>query len=299
MEGFSFEWKIKREHEGILLRDFLLKEVNVSRRALTDLKFHGGKITVNGKEQTVRYMLKHHDILNIQFPTEERSEKLLIEKMPLDIVYEDEHLLVINKPAGVCTIPSREHPSQSIANGLLNYYEQQGIKSAVHVVTRLDRDTSGLLLVAKHRFCHHLFSLQQRNNLVKRRYKAVVHGQVIDQKGTINKPIGRNEDSIIEREVREDGKAAVTHYEVILTKKDKSLLSIRLETGRTHQIRVHMSHFGHPLLGDDLYGGLKMGIDRQALHCDQLCFLHPFSKEEISLQIELPKDIQKVIISSR
>ncbi|OZM58281.1 RNA pseudouridine synthase [Lottiidibacillus patelloidae] len=289
--SISFSWKIKQKYDGMLVREFLRSKVELSRRALIDLKFNGGQIAVNGKEVSVRHTLVTNDELSIFFPDEKRSEILLAERLPLHIVYEDDHVLIINKESNMSTIPSKEHPTSSLANGLIHYYNENGYSYAVHIVTRLDRDTSGLLLVAKHRFAHHLLSLQQKDGDVNRTYSAILHGFLSEESGMVDLPIGRHPDSIIERTIREDGKHALTNYEVVERTTKKTLVKLRLETGRTHQIRVHMAAIGHPLIGDTLYGGKRDGIDRQALHCCNLSFIHPFTKEKMTFESDLPKDM--------
>jgi 23S rRNA pseudouridine1911/1915/1917 synthase len=163
----------------------------------------------------------------------------------------------------------------------------------------LDKDTSGIVLVAKHRFAHSLMSKQQKDKTIKREYVAFVHGNVCRDKGTINSPIGRNPESIIERMVREDGQPSITHYEKLsyAAEKDFSVVRLVLETGRTHQIRVHMASIGHPLLGDDLYGGSQTLIMRQALHSERTAFIHPFSSESIHLCLPLPEDMNRLLKS--
>jgi 23S rRNA pseudouridine1911/1915/1917 synthase len=295
MERFCLVFKAGERDEGKLLREFL-KERQISKAALIDIKFNGGALLVNGSAVTVRYILHEEDTVEVFFPKEEPSEDLLPEKMPLDIVYEDEYVLVINKPAGIASIPSREHRFGTLANGVLGYYQSEGIHATIHIVTRLDLDTSGLMLIAKHRHAHHLFSLQQRDFGVKRRYEALVHGLMDQRQGTIDAPIGRKDTSIIEREVREDGQHAVTHYEVLCVGEGWSHVSLQLDTGRTHQIRVHMAHIGHPLLGDSLYGGAEMkGMLRQALHSCELSFFHPVKEREVIFQCGLPLDMKKVL----
>lgn len=292
MNNFELEWTITEESSGILIKDFL-KEHHISKAALTDIKFSGGDIIVNGMNVTVRYPLKDGDELKVIFPTESPSKDLMAESIPLQIVYEDEYILVINKPAFMSTIPSREHPGGSLANALRYYYESIGLESTIHVVNRLDRDTSGLLIVAKHRHVHHLFSEQQKKGEINRRYEAVVHGVITESDGRIVAPIGRKSDSIIEREVREDGQFAATNYTVIKSYKDKTHVSLKLETGRTHQIRVHMAYLGHPLLGDTLYGGHRNHINRQALHCCEVRFPHPILRKDVVFQADLPNDINE------
>lgn len=262
--AFHLKWTIRKEEDGMLIFDFV-KAKQISKRALTDIKFNGGDILVNSEHVTVRHKVKEGDVLTIIFPKEERGSGLQADKVPFTIVYEDQHCLVINKPPYVPSIPSREHTKGTLANGLIDYYEKHHIASTVHIVNRLDKDTSGLMLVAKHRFAHSLFSTQQKTKQIHRTYKAVVHGVLNLDQGTITAPIGRKKDSIIEREVCEDGQVAVTHYEVIQRLEDKTLVKLILETGRTHQIRVHMSSLGHPLCRDQLYGGNENEIDRKSV----------------------------------
>lgn len=243
----------------------------------------------------MRYKLAAGNKLTVIFPVERPSEGVKGEEIPLTILFEDEFLLVVNKPEGMSTIPSREHPDGSLANALIGYYQRSGLQATSHIVTRLDRDTSGLVLVAKHRHVHHLFSLQQRSGQVKRTYEAFAGGPLVLDGGTIRAPIGRNADSIIEREVRDDGQYACTHYRVIKRHHAFTQVELQLETGRTHQIRVHMSYLGHPLLGDDLYGGDVSLITRQALHCKKIKFRHPFLLEEMSFTAPLPSDMRDIL----
>jgi 23S rRNA pseudouridine1911/1915/1917 synthase len=297
LKPYSLSWKITKESSGVLVREYL-KNNGISKAALTDIKFSGGSITVNDESVTVRYLLQENDILHITFPPEQPSVDMKAENIPLSIVYEDETLLVINKPARMSTIPSREHPSGSLANALLYYYQQNSISSTTHIINRLDRDTSGLLLVAKHRYVHHLLSMQQKKGDIKRRYEALVHGQVQLDQSTINEPIGRKDNSIIEREVRRDGQAAITHFHVLHRYSNFTHVSVKLETGRTHQIRVHMAHIGHPLLGDDLYGGLRKEMARQALHSCELSFIHPISGKQLVFKVPLAKDMEEMILKT-
>ncbi|SFD42070.1 RluA family pseudouridine synthase [Bacillus sp. UNCCL81] len=295
MNQFSLSWEVKKEHNGILLREFLkLKEL--SKRALTDIKFQGGKITVNGEEKTVRTILNEFDLIQIYFPIEKPSVDLIAEDIPFEIVYEDDAVLVINKPFGIPSIPSREHPNGTLANGLLFYYQTIGLQSTIHIVTRLDKDTSGLMLVAKNRYIHYLFSKNELKN-VQRKYLAIVHGQMNGTEGVICAKIARKSDSIIERIVSEEGQEAITHFKVLVVNRDYSVVELELETGRTHQIRVHMSSIGHPLIGDDLYGGNTDRLKRQALHSYQLSFVHPIDYTEKNFEIALPVDLERLLES--
>jgi 23S rRNA pseudouridine1911/1915/1917 synthase len=294
MKPFFLSWIICDADDGKTIKEYL-KEHEVSKASLTDIKFNGGKILVNEQEMNVRYKLKMNDILKVIFPKEVASEGLVKEFIPLEIVYEDEAVLVINKSPFMNTIPSREHPTGSLANALLGYYDQIGLTAATHIVTRLDRNTSGLVLIAKHRHVHHLLSVQQKSGLVKRTYVALVHGEFSSDFGTVEEPIGRKLDSIIEREVTNTGQYACTHFQVLQRFLEYSYIQLQLETGRTHQIRVHMSYLGHPLLGDDLYGGNLDFINRQALHCREISFIHPFRKEVLTITVPVASDIGKII----
>lgn len=287
---FALEWIISQE-EGMTIKEFL-KTKNISKTALTDIKFKGGSISINGTIQNVRYHLKNGDCLKLVFPKEVPSEGLKGESIPLHIVYEDKYLLVVEKEYGMNTIPSREHPTGSLANGIIGYYEQKGIHATTHIVTRLDRDTSGLVLIAKHRHIHHLLCEAQKRGEVNRKYIAFVEGNIEESTGTILAPIGRREDSIIQREVRTDGQEAITHYQVCSKHGLFSVVELKLETGRTHQIRVHMASIGHPLVGDDLYGGKREFFFRQALHCFYLQFTHPITGELVTLKNKLPQDMR-------
>lgn len=294
MTRFQLQWQITELDTNIIIKDFL-KEKHISKAALTDIKFNGGFITVNGSEQTVRYMLKQGDLLTVCFPAEYPSAGMKSELIPLHILYEDEYMLVVNKPAGMSTIPSREHPAGSLANALIGYYEQKGIRATAHIVTRLDRDTSGIVLIAKHRHVHHLMSEQQKAKGVKRIYEAFAAGALMNDIGIIEQPIARKADSIIEREVNLHGQYALTRYEVIQHYQLFTHVKLQLETGRTHQIRVHLSYVGHPLVGDDLYGGRADLLSRQALHCCQLSFFHPFLEKQLTFHQELPEDMRRLI----
>uniref|UniRef100_UPI003EBF6EF9 RluA family pseudouridine synthase n=1 Tax=Bacillus maqinnsis TaxID=3229854 RepID=UPI003EBF6EF9 len=285
------------KEKGLLLKDYLI-DLGISKRMLTDIKFGGGDLLINGEHVTVRYELNEGDTLTIIFPEEKVSEGLKPVDIPLNILFEDEHVLVLNKKPSIPSIPSREHPENSIANGLLHHYAQQSIHLTVHLVNRLDRDTSGVMLVAKHRFAHSLLSKAQKKGEVKRTYRAFTHGIIPKKQGTIRAQIARKGDSIIERMVDENGQDAVTHYTVkaLHTGLDMSDVSLVLETGRTHQIRVHMQYIGHPLIGDTLYGGTKERMDRQALHSETLVFPHPMTGEQMTFSAPLPWDMQSLLL---
>lgn len=271
-----------------------LKTKGISRSLLAKIKFHGGKIEVNKTEVTVRYLLKNEDNVQITIPNEAPHETTIPVDIPIDIVYEDDHYLVVNKPYGVASVPSQVHPEGTMANRVKGYYVRQGYANQViHIVTRLDRDTTGLMLFAKHGYAHALMDVQLRAKEVQKKYIALIMGQFEkSEHGFIDAPIARTTDSIITRRAHSSGKEALTEYWVKESFTEATLVDIELHTGRTHQIRVHFAHIGHPLMGDDLYGGIKNSwVTRQALHCRELNFIHPFTNEKISLKLDNPEDM--------
>lgn len=285
---FHLEFTAK---EPMLLREALGKW-GISKRSLTSIKFDGGCLLVNGQEKTVRHPLSVGDVVTVLFPYEEVSEGLIRQKGPLDIVYEDDVLLIVNKPPGQSTIPSREHPSNTLANYVAYYYEEMSIPSTVHILTRLDRDTSGLVCLVKNRHIHHIMN---HGHVLNKTYEAIVHGQVEKQYQEIIEPIGRKGSSIIEREVREDGLFAHTDVTIIRQDSHSSHVKCILHTGRTHQIRVHLAHIGHPIMGDDLYGGKLDLINRQALHCASVEIKHPLTGEMLTITSPMPTDMKRLL----
>ncbi len=211
---YRLHWKINERDANKTIKQFL-QEQEISRRALTKIKYSGGEINVNGKGVTVRYQLQTGDMLEVVFPPETPSKHLQGEKLLIPILYEDEDILVLEKPSGISSIPSREHRFGTVANAITWHYENNGENRQIHIVTRLDRDTSGLMLVAKHRHAHHLLSKMQKNKEIERIYEAFASGVMQTSEGIIEAPIGRKETSIIEREVREDGQYACTRYKVL------------------------------------------------------------------------------------
>ncbi|MFA9467134.1 RluA family pseudouridine synthase [Streptococcus sp. E24BD] len=277
-----------------------LKAQDISRGLLAKIKFRGGGIWVNGRAENAVYHLSIGDVVTVDIPDEAAFENLVAIEHPLTIVYEDDHFLAIDKPVGYASIPSAIH-SNTIANFVKHYLVSQNYSNQqVHIVTRLDCDTSGLMLFAKHGYAHARLDKQLQSKTIEKRYYALVEGEAeLPDEGEIVAPIARDEESIITRRVHDSGKPAHTSFQVIGRYGAVKLVDIQLHTGRTHQIRVHFSHIGHPLLGDDLYGGnLSYGIHRQALHCHSLSFFHPFEEKQINLSSNLTDDMEKVIIET-
>lgn len=282
--------------EHVKVKTFLKKH-DVSKGLLAKIKYRGGGILVNDEPQNAIYLLDIGDKVTIDIPKEEGFESLDAISRKLKVVFEDDHFLILDKPAGVASIPSVNH-SNTMANYVKAYYIDSGYENhQVHIVTRLDKDTSGLMLFAKHGYAHARLDKQLQKRAIEKRYLALVKGDgLLEKEGEIIAPIARDEDSIITRRVAKGGKYAHTSYKVIEQFGNIYLVDIHLHTGRTHQIRVHFSHIGFPLLGDDLYGGsLTEGISRQALHCHTLKFYNPFSGEEIGRASPLPTDFEHVI----
>ena len=209
--------------------------------------------------------------------------------MDLDIIYEDEWLLVINKPAGITIHPSILHFDNSLSNGIRYYFDKINLKKKIRVVNRLDKDTSGLVVFAK---CEYIQEILNTSNDMKKEYLCLCSGRFKEKNGIINKPIARKNGSIIERCIDKSGKIAITHYKVLKEFNDYSVVSCVLETGRTHQIRVHMASISHPLLGDTLYNYPSSLISRQALHCCKIKFIHPITKNKLELTAHIPKDFE-------
>lgn len=292
----KFKWIVPPE-ESLQVKTFL-KNQGISKGLLAKIKFQGGKIEVNQLEQNARFVLSRGDEVTVTIPDEKEHETLLLDPTEIDIVYEDEHFLVVEKPAGVASIPSQYHPNGTMANRVKAYFLKNNYQNQViHVVTRLDRDTTGLMLFAKHGFAHALLDKELRKKAIIKKYQALVGGATTNLRHheIVDRPIGRDVRSLLKRRVTEAGQPAMTEYWLIACKKNQALVTIQLHTGRTHQIRVHFEDIGCPLLGDEMYGGdMDAGIKRQALHCCELRFIHPFTKKELQLSSSLPQDMQKI-----
>ena len=276
------------------INSILKNNLDVSSRLLTKL-INMKRVYLNDKIVDTRTVAKINDVISIDFNYEEDNSNILPCKMDLDIVYEDEAFLIINKPAGISIHPSILHYSDSLSNGVRYYYDSINLKKKIRPVNRLDLNTSGLVVFAKNEYIQECLIKQMLNDTFKKEYLALVSGIPNKSAGTINAPISRKKGSIIERCISEDGQKSITHFEVIKTFKEYSLVKCILETGRTHQIRVHMSYIGHSLIGDSLYGQKSDLINRHALHCHKLSFIHPITKKQLEFVCNLPKDINDLI----
>ncbi|KIR02912.1 Ribosomal large subunit pseudouridine synthase D [Lachnospiraceae bacterium TWA4] len=288
------KYKISEDFNGMRIDTFLHLK-GYSSQNLTQIKRMPKSILVNGIHYYMRQTLTTGDILEVCILEQEVSKKIPPVKLPLDIVYEDEDLIVLNKPAGMPIHPSMKNYENTLANGLAYYYEQQEKAFVFRCNNRLDRDTSGLTIVAKHLVSANILSTMSSKREIHREYLAIVQGHVNPKEGTIDAPIARKPDSIMERIVDfNHGEQAITHYKVLKTNEKYSLVSLVLKTGRTHQIRVHMKYLGYPLIGDFLYNPNCEDIKRQALHSHKLEFNHPITGEKMEFVAPLPDDMDLV-----
>ncbi|MBQ8822123.1 MAG: RluA family pseudouridine synthase [Lachnospiraceae bacterium] len=288
-------YKITETDADLSIGEYLQKK-GYSSQTIKELKKMERSILINGEWEYVRHRLNVGEELVIHIQEEVSSEKIPPVQLEFGIIYEDEDIMVVNKPADMPIHPSLNNYYNSLANGLAYYFEEQGKAFVFRCVNRLDRDTSGLTIIAKHMLSAGILSQQVANREIHREYLAIARGIPAPAEGTIDAPIARKEASVIERVVDfEKGDRAVTHYKTIDTKNGHSLLSIHLETGRTHQIRVHMKHIGCPLIGDYLYNPDMEHMSRQALHSHRLIFTHPITGETMDFTAPLPEDMSRVL----
>ncbi len=291
----NIDYIIDEDSSGLRVEQFLRRK-RYSGQNLSEIKRMPKSILVNGVHYYMRQELSTGDHLQVRICETQNSEKIPPTKLPLDIVYEDEDLLVLNKPAGMPIHPSLNNYTNSMANALAYYFQSQGKPFIFRCCNRLDRDTSGLTIVSKHLVSGSILSDMTKYREVHREYLAIARGSVTPSEGTIQAPLGRKEGTIIERTVDwEHGEDAVTHYKVVKEANGHSLVSLRLETGRTHQIRIHMKYLGYPLIGDYLYNPDMEYMTRQALHSHHMEFTHPITGEHMSFTAPLPEDMARVM----
>ncbi len=279
--------------EGMSIRAILKNRLWMSSRLMRKVRDQN-KVFINGNPVRMNEKGKAGDCLTVGIPDE--ISCFDPEPVPFSVIFEDEHLLIINKEAGYVVHPTKGHPSNTVANGIMHYMLSKGDSYKIRFINRLDMHTSGILLIGKNSYCQESFTRQAQKGRVLKKYSALVKGWMESEEGVIDLPIGRPGMDSIQRKVTEKGYDSVTRYRVIRRfAKPYTLMELILETGRTHQIRVHMAHIGHPVAGDSLYGQEECLILRQALHASQLDFDHPASGDRISVSAPLPKDMEKVI----
>lgn len=289
---------VKQEYNGVPLLRFLRGELQLSSKMLKHLKFLPDGITVNGRQVTVRYLLRTGDLLTLAVEDEISAEITPVE-LPITILYEDDDIVVPAKPAEMPTHPSHDHYDDTVANALAFRYQRDGVPFVFRPVNRLDRNTSGLLLIARNRICAGRMAEQMRKKEIQKTYLAVLDGEMPLGEGEIDACLHRTEQSIILREVcspdAPDADAALTRYTVLAAQNGHTLVRAHPLTGRTHQLRVHFASIGHPITGDDLYGNASPLIPRHALHAHTLTFRHPTTGEPMTLTAPLPKDMEALI----
>ncbi|MBQ6262227.1 MAG: RluA family pseudouridine synthase [Clostridia bacterium] len=286
---------VDKDLAGITVREYLTRRLGYSSAMIKKLKFSEGGILVNGSFVTVRYEMKEGDVLTLGVEDRESdvSPYTIPVDIPIEVIYEDEYITAVNKPAGMPAHPSHGHRDDTVSNALA--YRYRGKNYVFRPVNRLDRDTSGCMLTSNTRDASYKMYRAMTEGKIKKTYLAVADGVMAEGEGVWDSPIGRSPTSIITRRVDCEGKPSVTRYRVIASESEKSLLLVAPETGRTHQIRVHAAHAGHPLTGDDLYGTASPLIGRQALHCAATAFPHPQTGETVTVTAPLPDDMKELI----
>lgn len=296
---------ISPQDEGMLVRTVLERRLGISRKLMSRLKLTEQGITLNGRRVYTSEKVKSGDKLAIRME-KEASDDIFPEPMELDILYEDDALLLVNKPAGIIVHPTHGHYTGTLANGVVHYWQQQGEQVRFRPIHRLDQDTSGVVAIAKNPYVHQQLSEQMQQGKVDKEYCAFVYQMPAPPSGTVNEPIDRDPEQPHIRIVTASGYPSVTHYETIASfgNGGAALVRLKLETGRTHQIRVHMKHIGCPLIGDEMYGDppvdaawaerAEQAAGRQALHARMLAFTHPGTGERMTFTAPLPADLLRL-----
>lgn len=288
-------YKVGKEGQDVKIRDYMKENLNLSGRFIRGSAMDR-RLRVNGKEVKLNYKLQEDDVIEVTVNAEE-SQNIEGEDLNIKVIYEDDDLLIVDKPPFMVVHPTKSHPMGTLANGVIHHFRSNNDNSIVRLVSRLDRDTSGLIMIAKNQFSHMNLAKSMEKNLIKKSYLAIIHGNLENQEGTIDLPIGRPTDETIKRAVLEDGQRSITHYKIKESYKEGTLVELVLETGRTHQIRVHLSYVGCPIYGEQLYSDFNDEelISRQALHAYALTLPHPRSGKILNFESTLPEDMTKLI----
>lgn len=290
----KLEYIVNKLNEYETVKQVLKEEFLLSDRLIIKLK-QAKQIYLNNNSVFINQKLQIGDKLIIDLDFEESCDNIVPIKMDLDILYEDDGLLIINKPPFLPVHPSMDHYNDSLSNGVKYYFDSIGLHRKIRPVNRLDKNTSGVVIFAKNEYIQECLVRQMKSNIFEKEYIAIVEGILDKKEQIINAPIARKKNSIIERCINSNGDNAITDMNLIKTYTDYSLVKCILKTGRTHQIRVHTSYIGHPIIGDDLYGTKSRKIDRHALHAYRIKFIHPILKKEIEIETNIPKDIENLL----
>ncbi len=295
-ETLKLEYQVEAKEVGLKVIDVVASCMHISSRLIRKCKSNHN-IFLNEEKTSVNKIVDEGDIITLMLDHDENT----FEPNPIEIniAFENADMMAINKPPFLVVHPTKGHPEGTLANAISYYQYKSNQNFKTRFINRLDRDTSGIVLIAKNAYAQQFISEQMQKDEVDKIYYAVVKGVVKQECGTINEPIERAEEGDILRVVRPDGLPSITHYEVVERFKGYSLLRVKLETGRTHQIRVHLAHIGHGIIGDHLYGTLSDLIDRQALHCFEMSFKKPRGSEGVVVNAPLPEDINKLIETLR
>lgn len=292
-EGQKYNLISYTSEENSTLKEILLDKLNFSVRSLSKMK-REKTVLVNGEFKKPSTNILKGDLIEVKI--DEDMANFEPQDLNLDIIYDDFDIIMVNKPPFMVVHPTKSHFDKTIANGVTDYIIKKDEKVKVRFVNRLDMNTSGLVIVAKNAYAHHVLSKDMSDDKVEKTYITVVKGIVENDEGTINQPIYRPTEDSIKRVVDERGQVSVTHYKVLERLKDSTVLEVKLETGRTHQIRVHMNYIGHGIIGDELYGYVDESlINRQALHAYSLEFMQPRTKEILKFNEDIPKDMRDLI----
>ena len=287
----KLSYTVKQNDSYINVLDVLKNEFLLSARLITKLK-QSNNIFFNEEITYTKKLVCANDVVSVLIDFVEDNSNIVATNIPLDIIYEDEYLLAINKPANMPVHPSMLHYEETLSNAVKYYFDTLNLKRKIRIVNRLDKDTSGIVIFAKNEYIQECLIKQMKTKELKKEYLAIVTGYLQKKSDTLCFPISRKEGSIIERTVNPNGDIAITHYNILKEQNNLSLVHVFLETGRTHQIRVHFSHINHPILGDTLYGTPSPLINRQALHSYKITLLHPISKQILTLEAPIPNDMK-------